>query len=792
MKKILCFVIILGLSISYVPAFAGGFSDISGHWAEQDILALTQKGIIKGVNDTEFVPGAEMTRAQLVAIYNRAFPEAVSSNDITPKENFTDVNTTDWYYNDVVRAINSKFVKGMGNDTFGSNLPILRQDACVLLHRYIGDKLQNSQTDSNFVTDYYAISEYAKEAVLLIKTNNIINGYSDGSFAPHDTITRAEAATILNRTLDKVTLPSDRPSNYKITIDDIYDRLDGSTVTEPLSQAVADDCIHLFLGAVPTWAIVNHNQTDNAIKNVIDGNKDLALVTYPSQENLDYAKLKGVALAIIPVVNDAFVFMTNNDNSIENLTQDQIRKIYNAEITNWSELGGKDEDIMPYQRNTDSGSQSGMLAFMGDTLISVPFSDGQIVGAMGQLMDRVNDTPNSIGYSYLYYVNTMMEYYRSNIKLLSVDGIFPSNENIKSGAYPIITPYYAVYRVDCALDSFPRAMVEYLLSERGQNVAEEAGYVALGAIPELPMPGSYVREIPKKFTIEDIYTKLRVEDWGGINNFTLAVVRELYDDNVAYGMVRSGSAGLKFSTFMSGGFDIALRSELPSAEELAFAAEKDVELEITPIIGDKYGFIVHKDNPVNSLTREQIEKIYSGEITNWREVGGNDGNILIVNNESDNDFWGGYLGDGASDYQRTEEFFKTFFSSLPSKTPVPRWAAIANGMFFDYVDTMTENPSIIGHSLHSAEDLESYKFLEITDWQMDFQYYAITKKAEDPNSFSRNFIQHLRSEEIQSLAEQIGAQIHTAHRGLQRRLRFEKYFCQCQIIDIFVKLYSAV
>ena len=292
---------------------------------------------------------------------------------------------------------------------------------------------------------------------------------------------------------------TDLKSQYIITIDDINNKLDGSTVTRQLSINVAGYLFDMYTA----YRIVNHNQTDNAIKNVIDGSKDLALVTYPSQENFEYASQKGVVLVMIPVVNDAFVFLVNNNNSIDNLSQDQIRRIYSKQEKYWSGLGGtitgwaeyvvregenhyytfgqaltSSPPILPFQRNDGSGSQSGMTEFMGDTPITVQYHESTCIQAMDMLVERVNLIPNSIGYSYQYYLNKM---FIRNTKVISVDGIAPTDENIENGTYPIITPYYAVFKSDEPADSFARAFTELLLSPEGQQIAKEAGYVGLGA-----------------------------------------------------------------------------------------------------------------------------------------------------------------------------------------------------------------------------------------------------------------------------------------------------------------------
>ncbi len=76
------------------------------------------------------------------------------------------------------------------------------------------------------------------------------------------------------------------------------------------------------------------------------------------------AEDKGIELEIVPITKEAFVFVINPDNTVDTLTQEQIRKIYTGEIKNWKELGGDDAEIVAYQRDETSGSQNNMKVFM--------------------------------------------------------------------------------------------------------------------------------------------------------------------------------------------------------------------------------------------------------------------------------------------------------------------------------------------------------------------------------------------------------------------------------------------
>ena len=258
-----------------------------------------------------------------------------------------------------------------------------------------------------------------------------------------------------------------------------FPRIDASLATQPLTDAIYED----FVGESAEGKI-NYSNTHPGYVKLINGEVDLIVVTQPSKEELELAKEKNVELEVIPVVKEGFVFYVNSNNSVSNLTTEQIQKIYSGEITNWKEVGGKDEKIAALQRPVNSGSQTGMLALVmkGKKLMEAPKEN--LIDTMEAIINFVSSYTNgrnSIGYSYYYYATTMFktidETVASNIRLLSVDGVAPNNKTIKDGSYPFNTAYYIVINKADDENSASRKLANYLLSKRGQAVAEKAGYV---------------------------------------------------------------------------------------------------------------------------------------------------------------------------------------------------------------------------------------------------------------------------------------------------------------------------
>lgn len=255
-----------------------------------------------------------------------------------------------------------------------------------------------------------------------------------------------------------------------------YPKVDGSTVTIPLSEAIAAKLINKSVEEVRPY--IFHNKTHQAYVNLINKEADIIFVTSPSEDELILAKQNNITLEVVPIVSEAFVFLVNADNPIKGLSFKQIQDIYAGKIANWNEVGGSDTPIVAYQRPVNSGSQTGFLELVMKGLQPMEPPTERIVAGMGELIDAVasyNNAPDAIGYSYYYFVVDMWG--NDKVKLLEVDGVYPDAKTISSGQYAIRTAYYAVIRADEPKNSPVRKMLAWILSDDGQQVAEETGYV---------------------------------------------------------------------------------------------------------------------------------------------------------------------------------------------------------------------------------------------------------------------------------------------------------------------------
>jgi len=207
---------------------------------------------------------------------------------------------------------------------------------------------------------------------------------------------------------------------------------------------------------------MQYRNTVRGYQAVVDGGADILFCASPSAEQEQYAAYKGVELVYVPIGREAFVFFVNRNNPVEDLTAGQIRSIYAGEITNWAEVGGRDRIINPVTRLAGSGSQTAMEAFMAGKRIGgkSPFA---LFGG-------------SIGFSFRYYLDGMVG--NSGVKMLSLNGVYPSAENIQNGSYPVIAEFYAIYRADNPNENIP-ILIDWILSDEGQELIEKSGYVRI-------------------------------------------------------------------------------------------------------------------------------------------------------------------------------------------------------------------------------------------------------------------------------------------------------------------------
>lgn len=273
--------------------------------------------------------------------------------------------------------------------------------------------------------------------------------------------------------------PSPVPSDTVITFTrENLPRLDGSTSTAPLGRALAA----LLLGESEDEVadLIHFSRTTASFRALMAGEADLLIVGEPNASVYDEMKEAGFEASIDTFATDGLVFVVNEDNPVDSLTLEQLQGIYSGQITNWSEVGGDDMPITPFQRNEDAGSQALMKKLvMQDVELMTP-PTGYVVESMMGLMEAVrsyDNSPGAIGYSVYYYAHDMEM--AQGLKLLAIDGVAPSAQTIRDESYPFRNAYYVVMAAGTPDDSMTSILYHWLLGEEGQKLVDRQGYVSV-------------------------------------------------------------------------------------------------------------------------------------------------------------------------------------------------------------------------------------------------------------------------------------------------------------------------
>ncbi|MEH7113148.1 substrate-binding domain-containing protein [Neobacillus niacini] len=252
--------------------------------------------------------------------------------------------------------------------------------------------------------------------------------------------------------------------------------LDGAEAAFPVYSAFANAVYENINNVQETKDIVSFTNTIYSYERLLSGEVDIYFGAEPSKEQQKMAKEQGKELVMTPIGKEAFVFFVNPDNKIDGLNVSEIKDIYSGKVKNWSELGGKSDRIVAFQRPKNSGSQTLLEKIMGDTPIMEPLKE-DVPEGMGGIIEQVADYrnyDNSIGFSFRFFATGMRN--NPDIKLLAIDGIEPSPENIASRKYPFTANLYAISLKE---NSNPQIedFLAWMKGPQGQEIVGKIGYI---------------------------------------------------------------------------------------------------------------------------------------------------------------------------------------------------------------------------------------------------------------------------------------------------------------------------
>ncbi|MBQ7230103.1 MAG: phosphate ABC transporter substrate-binding protein [Oscillospiraceae bacterium] len=232
---------------------------------------------------------------------------------------------------------------------------------------------------------------------------------------------------------------------------------DGSTSMEKVIGALKETFEGENKGVEVTY---NPTGSGSGITAVAEGRCDIGLSSRNLKDSEIEQGLTGTVLAY-----DGIAVVINLENTVEDLTVEQIAAIYKGEITNWSEVGGIDAEIVCIGREASSGTRSGFEEIVG---VEDACAYRQELSSTGDVITAVSQNPGAIGYASVATV-------KDTVKALKVGGIAPTNESVKDGRYAIQRPFLLVTKGE--LRETAQAFFDFITSEAAREVITAAGVV---------------------------------------------------------------------------------------------------------------------------------------------------------------------------------------------------------------------------------------------------------------------------------------------------------------------------
>ncbi len=240
---------------------------------------------------------------------------------------------------------------------------------------------------------------------------------------------------------------------------------EGSSTVGPIAKAFAE---YYMTKNAKVTVTVSESGSGNGAKALVAGTCDVADMSRNIKDKeFKAAAEKGIQPCPHVVALDGIAIVVHKSNPVKNLSLEQLRDIYLGKITNWSKVGGPNKNIVVVTRDTNSGT---FETFEKLVMKKAKIVDkAEVVGSNGQAKSRVTSTSAAIGFVGIGYID--------GLKPLTINGVEVSADTIRSGAYPIARPLFMYTNGYPKLGTHLHKFVSLFLSEDGQEIVEEIGFV---------------------------------------------------------------------------------------------------------------------------------------------------------------------------------------------------------------------------------------------------------------------------------------------------------------------------
>ncbi len=319
------FISILGIlailfTLNLGSAFAAEpLTDISGHWAKEQIQSFVDSGYVQGYPNGTFKPDNDITRAEFMTIANKAF-------GFTEKAeiNYTDVNAGSWYADTVAIAKAAGYINGYPNGTMKPDAPITREEAAVIVAKI--DALTSNETAANTFTDGADLAAWSKGSIGACADAKIFTGYPNGSFQAANLIERGESVVALSKALAyknapvavTATVTNITTGGFQLNLTPAVDGLTQSavTLTHVDNNVTVSAITTTTTGAAYTvTADLEEGQTYklNLAKDGYNFGTDVTFTVLTAQQIADQAAADAVTAKISALPNTADLTLENKD-----------------------------------------------------------------------------------------------------------------------------------------------------------------------------------------------------------------------------------------------------------------------------------------------------------------------------------------------------------------------------------------------------------------------------------------------------------------------------------------------
>ncbi len=383
--------------------------------------------------------------------------------------------------------------------------------------------------------------------------------------------------------------------------------IQGSTTVAPYMTAVQEK-----------WLEIHPNVTINMTANgsgtgasaAINGTADLAML---SRDLKSTEKDSGLVQTTIGI--DGIMTIINKDAGVSDLTTQQLADIFSGKITNWNQVGGNDMTLSVISRESGSGTRDGYEEALKRVDSSFSLTNKAVeVSSTNMVIQSVDNTSGSVGYVSIGYTDNVKA--KDNVVISKLNGVDATEDNVKNGSYTIQRDL--VLATKGTPTGLTSNIIDWILGAEGQILLKEKGFINIRSTDTtrqtIAIQGS-TTVAPYMLKVQETY--------------------EQKFSNITMNITANGS-GTGASAAINKTADLAMLSrDLKSAEVANGLVQTTIGI-------DGIMTIINKDAGVSDLSTQQLADIFSGKVTNWNQIGGNDKAISVFSRESGSGTRDGY------------------------------------------------------------------------------------------------------------------------------------------------------